>query len=231
MLLDFAKRLNTFLQNVVVVQKNRWKRFVRSFYEGQHQLTSTTSDNRYPEIFKEATGALHTSSQRLKILSFGCSTGEECFSLHQYFPTAHIIGADINTRNLGKARRRNQLPEVIKFIESNSENLTREGKYDAIFCMSVLCRWEETKDLENCGEIYPFEKFDNTINMLCDLLNVNGILVLYNSNFRFEDTAIAQNFEIVSTPLVADSGFVHKFDRSNNRIRIEHANCIFRKKV
>src|SRR5262249_37915409 len=62
-----------------------------------HQAKSTTKLNRYPEIFAAATKAAPSAR---KILSFGCSTGEECVTLANYFPTAQIIGADINVLNL-----------------------------------------------------------------------------------------------------------------------------------
>jgi chemotaxis methyl-accepting protein methylase len=48
-----------------------------------------TAPNRYPEIFAAAVAA---AAAARRILSFGCSTGEECVSLAEYFPKAEIIG-------------------------------------------------------------------------------------------------------------------------------------------
>ncbi|MBT1696490.1 methyltransferase domain-containing protein [Fulvivirgaceae bacterium PWU4] len=212
-----------------ILQKNRVKKFFRQFYADQHQLTSVTSADRYPELFEEAKKALKgLPSDEIKLLSFGCSTGEECFSLRKYFPQGFIVGADINKSNLKKASDKNTDP-WIKFILSNDANLAAEGKYHAIFCLSVLCRWEDTKDVENCEAIYPFEKFEKTVSSLTNLLAPNGILVIYNSNFRFEDSEISSQFEIVSTPSVKNSGFVHKFDASNRKVHQQHKHCIYRK--
>jgi hypothetical protein len=200
----------------------------RRWLPGRHQLTSTTSYNRYPEIFTTVRNAFkgHRAAD-LKILSYGCSTGEECFTLNEYFPGATIIGADISRLNLARAAWRNRQPNI-GFIYSSDENLRAHAPYHLIFCMSVLCRWEDTKDLDDCGHIYPFDKFHATVTELASLLAEGGILVIYNSNFRFEDTDIFSNFEIIPAP-VTNSGFVHKFDRNNKRLTEVHRNCLYRK--
>jgi hypothetical protein len=221
------------LQNEWLHFKNNLAKLYRKTYSGQHQLTSTTSSDRYPELFTEARQALAAfGEQTINILSFGCSTGEECFSLRNYFPKGNIIGADINNSNLRKAREKNTFNNV-KFIYSTPEGIAQEGPYHIIFCLSVLCRWEDTKDVENCEDIYPFEKFQATVRDLSDQLHSGGLLVIYNSNFRFEETVVFKDhrYEIVTTPTVKDSGFVHKFDKFNKRVRESHPYCIYRKRA
>ncbi len=213
----------------VIFGKTRFFLFFRKLVKEQHQLTSVTASNRYPELFDEARSVVQVGTQNLSILSFGCSTGEECFTMESYFPKATIIGLDINKSNLRKAIKSNKHANI-KFLFSTPETIVQHGKYDLIFCLSVLCRWEDTKDLANCEHIYPFIKFSETIKMLADQIKSGGSLIVYNSNFRFEDTTAFQDFEIVPTPSVNDSGFVHKFDSNNNRITSEHRHCIYRKR-
>lgn len=210
--------------------KNQFLLFLRRFIKEQHQLTSTTSSDRYPELFSEVRSSISHAGEDLSILSFGCSTGEECFTMKSYFPRSKITGVDINKRNLKKAASKNKCKDI-KFKYSTSEIIAHHGKYHLIFGLSVLCRWEDTKDLDNCGDIYPFKKFSETVEMLATQLKPGGLLIVYNSNFRFEDTSAFADFEIVPTPSVRDSGFVHKFDSFNNRIREEHKHCIYRKKA
>lgn len=226
----FMGRLNTLLTNYYDLFKSKIDKFFRRFYSHQHQLTSTTGQDRYPQLFWEAAQAIQKENNTLKILSFGCSTGEECFSLKKYFPYAAIVGVDINKQNLRKANRENTFNDV-RFLHSTAENIKREGMYDLIFCLSVLCRWEDTKYVSNCGKLYPFERFESMVDSLTDSLLPNGLLVIYNSNFRFEDTVTftKNGFEIVPSPTVNDSGFVYKFDRNNNRITQIHTSCIYRK--
>src|SRR5687767_8594892 len=77
----------------------------RKLVKEQHQLTSVTATDRYPELFTEVRSVVH-DKRNLSILSFGCSTGEECFTMQSYFPNARITGVDINKSNLRKANRK-----------------------------------------------------------------------------------------------------------------------------
>jgi trans-aconitate methyltransferase len=89
--------------------------------------------NRYPEIFGAAVAALPNAQ---KVLSFGCSTGEECVTLSSYFPGALIVGADINPMNLWKARKHRS--DRVRFTYASDRTLRRMGPFDAVFCMAVL---------------------------------------------------------------------------------------------
>jgi SAM-dependent methyltransferase len=223
----WIKKITTFAANHLRYWQNRTGAKLNRLRKSQHQLTSTTEFDRYPELFQAVANNI-LSTAPIRILSFGCSTGEECFTLKRYFPHATILGVDINPSNLRKANTRNTDSSII-FKLSTPENISTPGSYDVIFCLSVLCRWEDTRDVENCGNIYPFQKFEETVIMLCDNLKSGGLLVIYNSNFRFEETSKAEGFQILRTPGIQDSGFVHKFDRHNNRVHQTHSACIFRK--
>lgn len=225
--ISIVKKTLRITLDFIIYSKNQFFLFFRKLVKEQHQLTSVTANNRYPELFNEVRAAT-ADKQTLSILSFGCSTGEECFSLQSYFPNSKITGVDINKSNLRKANRKNT-HQNIKFLFSTPEAIADNGKYDMIFCLSVLCRWADTENLENCGHIYPFSKFSQTVTMLADHIKSGGLFVVYNSNFRFEDTEAFKNFKIMTTPAVHDSGFVHKFDSENNRIKIVHQHCVYQK--
>jgi hypothetical protein len=224
----FFDKISKWSLNNLIVYKGRAESLVRKHYSGQHQLTSVTSNDRYPELFSEVARLVGTN-QTLKILSFGCSTGEECFSLRHYFPQAKIIGVDINESNLKKASKQNH-DDRIQFLASTPHIIKREGPYDVIFCLSVLCRWDDTRGLQNCEKVYPYEKYNLTVEMLANQLDVNGLLVIYNSNFRFEDTRVSSDFEIMDTPTIENSGFVNKFNALNNAVLEPHRYCVYRKK-
>ena len=123
-----------------------------------HQLTNTTKTHRYPEIFN-AIKQVHLNCPlgTEKIMSFGCSTGQECLTIQQYFPNAKILGVDINQKNLRKCKRSIH-DRNIEFLHSVPRLINQKAPFDIIFCMSVLCRWEETEFVTNCEKIYPFEK-------------------------------------------------------------------------
>jgi len=71
----------------------------------QYQLSTFTFENRYPWVF-EMVSQLLSDLSAPKILSFGCSTGEEVASLHQYFKQATIIGVDINPWCIHQCRKK-----------------------------------------------------------------------------------------------------------------------------
>ena len=61
--------------------------------------------DRYPQFFAHVAGRLaHNPAPR--ILSFGCSTEDEVFTLRRYFPRAELVGIDINPRAIAKCERR-----------------------------------------------------------------------------------------------------------------------------
>src|SRR5579872_1723282 len=47
------------------------------------QISGDTTEDRYPQIFRFVRGEL-AGRRDLRLLSFGCSTGEEVFTLRQY---------------------------------------------------------------------------------------------------------------------------------------------------
>ncbi|GIL22501.1 MAG: hypothetical protein BroJett042_10140 [Bacteroidota bacterium] len=221
-------KIRSRIAGTLYLMKIGIEKFIRGFYTEQHQLTSTTYFDRYPDLFNEVKHISGAHDAAINILSFGCSTGEECFTLRTYFPKAKIIGVDINESNLRKARKGNK-DVNIHFLISNTHTISVNGKYNIIFLLSVLCRWEDTRDLENCEKVYPFKKFEETVGSLVSQLLTGGLLVIYNSNFRFEDSKYFKDFEIMETPTVADSGFVTKFDSENKRISSLHRTCIYRR--
>ena len=163
-----------------------------------HQVKNSTSFDRYPEIFFVTKKYFDDNfeNKNIHILSFGCSTGEECFSLRKYFPNAKIIGVDINEENIIKCRA-NNTDKKISFYLSNKKNISKYAPYDIIFGMSVLCKWPDAESLENIGKLYSFSEFHNTLKILDKLLINNGLLVIYNSNFLFSETDIFKKLVLV----------------------------------
>jgi hypothetical protein len=161
-----------------------------------HQTTPLTFMNRYPKIFAECSDYF-AGKQELKILSYGCSTGEEVLTLRQYFPTAHIVGAEINKHSLSICKK---LPvdDKISFIHSKPDEIEKHGPYDAIFCMAVLQRkphYIAEKGITNLKKIYPFEKFEQQIIELDKLVNPRGLLVVHYTQYSVGDTIVASKYK------------------------------------
>lgn len=173
----------------------------------QHQTHTTTKLNRYPEIFKFI--SLNFSGSK-NILSFGCSSGEECFTLREYFPESNITGVDLNAEMIVKAITNN------KFKNINFLNYLDNKNYyfDCIFAMSIFCRWPETDSLDK-NLIYKFNDFNKEIMNLDSNLKPGGVLVVFNSNYYFLDTDVAHKYVPVNSESF-EKEFVRKFDKFGN---------------
>lgn len=181
-----------------------------------NQISHATSYNRYPDIFKEISIIIPNPNQ---ILSFGCSSGVECNTLHElYYNNIKIIGIDIN-ETLIESNISNNKYENIEYI-CDIEKI--QSKVDLIFAMSVLCRWPESY-----GD-YTFDTFVETLSIIDDLLNVNGYICIYNAKYLFTETNLfKEKYEVVNT-LYKETGFVYKYNLNNEKIE-DYPHYLFKK--
>lgn len=165
------------------------------YREDMIQTSSATRMNRYPWLFKIASKLLKDIPDP-QILSFGCSTGEEVFSIKTHIPNARIIGVDINQRVLRIARRKNTSNDL-KFYHYIDQKWKTEGPYDCIFALAVFQKTEHRKQSQNQAlESFSFKKFQQEIEGLDAFIKPGGILVIDNADFSFRDLAISQHYSI-----------------------------------
>ena len=202
------------------------------------QVRNNTEYDRYPQIFAQALHLARTAErdEGVRVLSFGCSSGDEVFTLAQdYFDqkTDQLIGVDISDVHLATARSNNKFGPRVIFKKSSNDVVRELGPYDLVFAMSVLCVWPDTKDMEDISSVFPFSKFEAMLQILDDNLRAGGYLVLYNANFCFADSAIAARYDKIDSADVQGSGFVKKFEKSNRAYPedFEYHDVIFRKRA
>jgi len=189
--------------------------------KGIHQVSGRTQMNRYPAIF-EAARDYFGASASIRILSFGCSTGEEVLTLREYFPAATIIGSEIN-RELLRICRGRAVDERIEFIGAAKEGIDRRAPFDAIFCNAVLQRDPQrvTRNrVTSLRKVYPFEKFDQQIAAFDSWLRPGGMLVVHKTHYLLADTGVSCRFRVLSLgePLLDRYA---KFDREGELIGLE----------
>ncbi len=173
---------------------------------GLFQPYITTSTDRYPAVFNCLKQALRPHpGHPLRILSFGCSTGEEVFSLRRHFPHAHITGIDINRHNIARcnARLRRRPDPHIRFACAGSTTAEPTESFHAILAMAVFRHGQlhQQQPPPTCRQWIRFQDFDASISDLARCLKPSGLLVLQNSMFRLEDTRLNALF----APLPCDS--------------------------
>ena len=65
-----------------------------------------------------------------RVLVFGCSTGQEIKTIRTIWPLAEIIGCDIDTDALEKAK---QIDPYAKFFISTDKDLKNAGNFDLVW--------------------------------------------------------------------------------------------------
>jgi 2-polyprenyl-3-methyl-5-hydroxy-6-metoxy-1,4-benzoquinol methylase len=131
------------------------------------QLSHQTKKNRFPKIFESAK-SLKPDAKR--ILSFGCSTGEEAYTLAELFPDAEVVGVDIDHYSIQTARRNNKYTERIFFHDT----IGATGNYDLVTCLMVLFSLESP---------IPWDKFDRIIKEIDPHINSGGLFMLYTCDY------------------------------------------------
>lgn len=201
--------------------------------EGLFQTANTTLPNRYPRIFGFVRNALGADSP-VRVLSFGCSTGEEVFTLRRLLPRATIKGIDINRANIAVCRKRLRRMDDpgISFELGSSTEGEDAGSYDVIFCMAVLRRGELAEPgVTRCDHLLPFESFAAAVADFRRCLKPGGLLVIRHSNFRLSDTEEAAHFDTVLRVGYQEGGAGPIFGPDNRLMEgVRYPDTVFRKK-
>ncbi len=210
-IINFSNMVSIVFNRLTIMQLKNLDTLFKLFNKPIHQYKSSTSIDRYPKTFRFVKSLM--KGEKLQILSFGCSTGEECFTLSDYFTGSSITGADINIGNI-KIAKKNNFNNSIRFILSPDDLLRENLKYDIVFCMSVFCRWPILKGVKNSEVIYPFKIFEKGLEFIDKFLKKNGYLVLHNNSYLFQDSSIFYRYSEVISSDMLDIEIVDKFSRN-----------------
>ena len=202
--------------------------------ENLFQHRSITAPDRYPSIFTFVRDQLAACSEP-RLLSFGCATGEEVFSLRDYFPRALIKGIDINPANIatcqGRHRALGAAPALL-FENASSPAGEPSGTYDAVFCMAVFVRWKlkESPAVTTCAPHLRFDDFNRTAADLAACVKPGGLLVVRHAMFRFTDTTSAQDFRtLLRAPTTGE--FFPRFGPDDRRLPDEPLEAVVFQKI
>jgi SAM-dependent methyltransferase len=209
------------------------RRRMRSSVPGRFQPYNHTLPDRYPWLFQFASTHLG-NGDGLRLLSFGCSRGEEVFTLRSYFPTAAIKGIDIDSDNIARclARARAAKSVGMTFVTAATTEGELSEAYDAIFCLAVLCLGDLTNSgAERCDPLLRFDDFERMIVDFSRCLKPGGLLLLHTANFRFCDTVAAQEFDAILEAETAQLAPDVLFDRGNRLMKnVRYHSVAFRKR-
>jgi len=171
-------------------EKVGWRASPNRFQPFNHTLP-----DRYPWLFSFVRERLGDGPDR-RLLSFGCSVGQEALSLRRHFAEAAIRGVDIDPNNIAACHRLER--DDIEFALADSTAGEADDSYDAIFCLAVLCNGKLTsRQAARSDPLLHFATFERMVEDFARCLKPGGLLCLVTTNFRFADTAAADGFEPV----------------------------------
>jgi hypothetical protein len=151
----------------------------------------------------------------LRILSFGCSIGDEIASLAHFFPDAKIIGCDADDFALETAQR--SVGHIAEIVRSDRDAIIERGPFDLITACSALC----INPPRDIPIRFPPALFDDFLSLFDEVLVPGGLLILTNSTYRFRDSPVFERFDAVRSDIVSSSGFVDVFSRSGKKFLIQ----------
>lgn len=168
--------------------------------QGCFHTANNTKADRFPAVFREVGDRLG-ALEACRVLSFGCSTGEEVFSLRKHLPRTEIVGIDINRSSIAQAKRawsNAGADPRISFHAASSSASEPSQSFDAILAMTVFCSGQlQLVQPESCAKVLSFAAFDAEIARFAERLKPGGLLIVGNANFRVDDTSVANEFMLL----------------------------------
>lgn len=199
---------------------------------GLFQPIGETAADRYPIVFAAIRAALADPSAP-DLLSFGCSTGEEVWSLRAHFPDARITGLDINRHAIAacEAARRLRGDAAARFRVASSTQGELTASYDAVLAMAVFRHGGLSKGRPRCDPMLDFAAFERAVGELVACLKPGGVLAVRHANFRVSDTAAASGLDcLLLRPRGAETP---RYGRDNRLLADDTADeqVLFRKRA
>ena len=133
-----------------------------------------------------AIAALRGRFRPLRILSFGCSVGDELAALRTVFPNATLHGCDVDP--LALARAEASMAGIAEVFASGRAAIIARGPFDVICGFSSLCRHPQVRP-EVMRASFPFSIFEDVTGMLVEALAPGGVLAVINPSYLLRDTA------------------------------------------
>lgn len=202
-----------------ILTSARYRSIFKASYlpvNGQRQVSTYTQADRYPDVFSACADFLGRESVS-RILSFGCSTGEEVATLGSYMPKSEIVGLDINHWCIHQCKKKYNDPRFsfLVYTETEFEEL---GTFDAVFAMAVLQRVENRSNGVMTAERYTFDEFTNDVGKLAARVKRGGLLIIDHADFSFGETTVAAAFEPLDVPGSLVSRLRPLFDKQDRKV-------------
>jgi len=170
--------------------------------DGLFQPEAVTFAGRYDRLFAAAAAELSDASV-CRLLSFGCADGTDLIDLRRFFPQALLVGLDINSHNIDRARARcrkdesGAAPDMI-FKTASTAAAELEESYDAVFALAVFRHSDLDGAPARCDHVLPFAAVAREAAVLTARVRPGGLFGLINAHYRGGDLPALAAWERVS---------------------------------
>ena len=168
---------------------------------------------RDPDVLRVASAWLTPRCQRPRVLSFGCSLGDELATLKAFFPGGDILGCDVNPHALEVAQR--SMGSFADVFRSTPDAIRDRGPFDVICAFNSLCRHPAPADI---AAAFSFVAFSGVMDLFAQVLAPGGVLALFNTNYLLQHTAAAALFDTVRSDSLVRNGWVDVYAPDGARI-------------
>lgn len=214
--MGIRKRLS-LLKRLIADPAFRWSVLGAKTHSGNYfQKETYTTINRYPLVFRAVADYL-SAHKAPKILSYGCATGQEAYTLSQYLPGANILGIDVNQWCVKKAHQTYGTSQI-SFCLPSDDTYLQALDFDAILCMAVFQHTANRKNNSKIASNISFQSFENELIKLDKKLKTGGLLIIDHADFRFQDTLLATRYKPLDFPQNLITRNRPAFNRHNERI-------------
>ena len=185
--------------------------------ENQLQVSTMTSAGRNSNMFKKIKKSIN--KEHVKVLSFGCSRGDELKDILDVFNVHQLVGVEYNRELVKHCRVRFENEKQVTIFNSSEFKFDQfAAHFDIIICCNVLCNFKNGHE-----KPLPFSRFQNMILKFWNVLSTNGWLFINGANYLAAD-ALNIEHEYEKHLLHGDSGPVPCYDKSGQeKIERGHA--------
>lgn len=130
---------------------------------------------------------LNRDQSELKLLNFGCGTGNSEKYLRKYLPNTRIYSIDISKESVEVAKKQNQNIDNIVFSAFDGLNIPFEEKFDIIFVANIFHHIPRNQHSDVMKNLYNQLSEQGTI-FIFELNPINPLTmwVAINNDYKFD---------------------------------------------
>lgn len=167
--------------------------FAKNYNEGHKQAVKMSGfDPSYFHEYKlqrvrSYLEKLNLADTNLKILNYGCGTGNSEQFIRKYLPQSTISSIDISSESVETARKSNSEIKNIEFAPFDGNKIPFQKEFDVVFIANVFHHIPRQQQLENMKDIFAHVKKGGYIFIFeLNPLNPMTVLVFQQNDRKFD---------------------------------------------